>query len=117
VQRPVVVAVVVVGVVEMVADQIVDVVAVRHRLVTASRAVGVRGVVARTGKGVFRSAVLRVLAAHLDCVLVDVVLVRVVQVAVVQVVHVSLVADCHVAAIWAVLVRVALMNLVVFLSH
>jgi hypothetical protein len=73
----VIVAVVVVGMVEVVADQVVDVVAVRHRLVTASRPVGVRGVVARTGKGVFRSAVLRVLAPNLDCVLVDMVLVRV----------------------------------------
>jgi len=113
----VVVAVVAVGMVQVVGDQVVDVIAVRYRLVTASGAVGVPGVVARTGKGVFRSAVLRVLAANLDCVLVDVVLVRVMQVAVVQVVHMSLVTDGHVAAVRTVLVCVVLVNLVLFLGH
>jgi hypothetical protein len=113
----VVVAVVAVGMVEVVGDQIVDVVAVRDGLMTASRAVGVPGVVARTGKGVFRSAVLRVRATNLDCVLVDMVLVRVMQVTVVQIVHMSLVADGHVAAVRTVLVCVVLVNLVPLRGH
>ena len=112
-----IVAVVVVGMVEVVADQVVDVVAVRHRLVTASGAVGMPGFVSRTGKGVFRSAVLGVHAANLDCVLVDVVLVRVMQVAVVQVVHVVFVAHGLVPAVRTVLMRMVLVNLVLVMGH
>jgi hypothetical protein len=67
----VVIAVIAVGMVEMVADQIVDVVAVRDSRVAAALAVNVVGIVAAAPmiRGVSR----RMLLVHGDHVLVDVI--------------------------------------------
>jgi hypothetical protein len=77
----VVVAVVFVRVVQVPVDQVVDVVAVRDRLVTAALSVGVGRIAARVGR-----VAVRMVGVDLEHMLVDVVVVRVVQVAVVQVV-------------------------------
>ena len=101
----VVVAVVAVGVVQVAIDQVIDVVAVRHRFVAAAGAVAVAlGVLAavvagRAGRGVG--------APDRQGVLLDRAAVLVVQVAVVQVVGVAVVLDGRVAAVRPVLMGVA----------
>ena len=98
-QRSVVVAMVVVWPVQPTADQVVEVIAVRNRLVSAIGAVGVPGIAAD------RICVLAgVLLIHGDHVLVDVLFVRVVQMPVMKVVDVIVVADCRVATTRAVFV-------------
>jgi hypothetical protein len=98
-----VVAVVLVGVVQVARDEVVHVVAVRHGFVTATRRMFVVWLV--PAAAVLRGAAVRVVGVDGDGVLVDVALVRMVQVAVVQVVHVAVVQDRHVPAAGAVLVR------------
>lgn len=85
-------------------DQIVDVVAVRHSLMSAAWAVLVGGVVACAV--VARRAGVGVCGGHLDPVLVDVVAVHVMQVPIVKVVDVAVMADRGVAAAGAVHVGV-----------
>jgi hypothetical protein len=110
VDPPVIVAVPLVRVVQVPADQIIEVIAVRDAGVTAPRAVDMGLVVrsalmrGRAGRGVG--------PAHRDHVLVDVIVVDVVQVAVVQVVDVPLVPDGGVPAPRAVDVRMGLVRLV-----
>lgn len=110
-----VVAVVAVGVVEVAVDQIVDVVAVGHGLVSAAGAVDMAVLV--TGAPVFRGASGRVRLADLDHVLVHVVSVGVMEVAVVEVVHVVPVLDGDVAALGAVDVVVVLVLVAVHIDH
>lgn len=96
-----VVAVALVGVVQPPAHEVIDVIAVRHGLVSAVRSVLVVGV-ARGGVGVTSGMCL----VDRDHVLVDVVVVGVVQVAVVEIVDVIVVMDGGVPATRSVLVRV-----------
>jgi hypothetical protein len=91
-----VVAVVAVGMMEMVADEIVDVVAVRDRVVAAPRAMGVVGRV--PAAGVLGRAIARIGATDGEHVLVDMVLVDVVEMPIVQVVRVAVVLDGGMAA-------------------
>jgi len=100
VNLPVVIAVAGVGVVEVPRDQVVRVVAVRHRLVTAPGAVGVRGTVG--GAVVPVGAGRRVGIAHLEGVLIDVVVMGVMEVAVMEVVDVPVMRDNGVPAVGAV---------------
>jgi len=100
---PVIVAVVAVGVVEVVTDQVVDVVAVRHGFVSAAGAVLMVGSV--TFVDVIRAAVGIEIAYRQD-VLVHMVLMRMVEVAIVDVVDMAFVFDGSVAAIRSVLVVV-----------
>jgi hypothetical protein len=87
--------------VEVAVDQVVDVVAVGHRRVTAAAAVGVAGIVVTAG--VSAGAVGRVVRADAQAVLVDVAVgLHVVQVPVVGVVDVVLVDHRRVAASRAV---------------
>jgi hypothetical protein len=109
----VVVAVVAVRVVQVAVDQVVGVVAVRHRFVAAAGTVAVALVV--TAAGVLRGAIGRVGRADLDRMALDAAFAHVVQVAVVQVIDVVAVLDGGVAAGWAMLVVVILVNLV--LAH
>ncbi len=97
-----VVAVIAVRVVQVVGDQVVDVVSVRHGLMPASRAVRVPGLMLTAGMR--RGAVLGVCLTGFDHVLVHMILVRVMQVPVVQVVHMSVVAHRGVATVRTVLV-------------
>jgi hypothetical protein len=103
----VVVAVAVVRMVEVIADEVVDVIAVRHRLVTAIDVVLVLPAPIRVGAAVWMRDV------DLDYVLVDVVAVRMVEVAVVQVVDVVPVDDGGVAAAVAVLMRMIAVDVVI----
>jgi hypothetical protein len=104
VDGPVVVAVVAVWVVKVTADQVVDVLAVRDRLVAAVRSVLVFDLV--FGAVVAGRAVGGVGLADRQCVALDAALAVVVQLAVVEVIHVIVVADGAVTAAWAVLVVV-----------
>lgn len=92
-----------VGVMQVPVDQVVDVIAVGHRLMPAARAVHVVGRV-RAAAVVGRAAV-RVDVGHLDAMLLDhVALFGMVEVPIVQVVDVILVLNGDVAAVWTMLV-------------
>jgi hypothetical protein len=106
----VVVAVVAVLMMQVALHEVVGVVAVRNRVVTAAWSVAMAGVVAVTG--VLRCAAGRVLRADLDPVLIDMAVVGMVEMAVVQVIDVAIVADRGVAASLPVLVRMPLMDVV-----
>jgi hypothetical protein len=100
-----------VGVVEMAADQVVDVTVVRNRLVPAALAVDVLGLVGFAV--VVGSASLRVLGVDREDVLVDVVSVGVMEVAVVQVIDVVAVLHRRVSAAGRVPVLVMFVDLVI----
>ena len=95
--------------VQVAVDQVVDVIAMRHRFVAAVLpvdmlpAVGVAGMIRRAG--------IRVGAPHFQPVFVDVPGVHVVQVAVVEVIHMPGVQNAGVTALVAVLVLVFLMDI------
>ncbi len=108
--RPVVVAVVAVRMVQVAVDEVIDVVAIRDGFVAAAGAVNVLLVVAAAG--MLGRARGRVAGVDREGVVVDMVAVHVVQVAVVQVVGVALVLHGGVAAARAMLVAVV----VVFLA-
>jgi hypothetical protein len=105
-QWPVVVAVVPVRVVQVTVDQVVHMIAVGDRLMSAAGPVHMGGIVsaARVLGGAFGG----VLGGHLDAVLVHVIAVGVVQVTVMEVVHVVPVLDGRVPAAGAVRVVVVL---------
>jgi hypothetical protein len=94
--------------VQVIANEIVDVVAVRYLLMTAVPAVGVSGVVAITG--MLGRALLGMRRIDLHDVLVHVIAVRVMEMTVVQVVHMARVLDGGVTATRSVLVGVIRMN-------
>jgi hypothetical protein len=93
---------------EVIAHQVVDVIAVRHGLMTTRLAVLVIGGMAAAA--VLVRAAIGVRAVDLEHVLVDVTLMGMVQVAVVQVIDVIAVLDAGMAAAWAVAVLVIGMN-------
>lgn len=97
-------------VMEMPANQIVDMIAVRNSFVAAARAVLVSGIVPRTG--VIGRAGRGIGRAHFDGVLIDMIAMRLMQVAVVQVVHMIAVLDGHMAAARPVDVGMAFVDLV-----
>jgi hypothetical protein len=103
-----VVAVAPVRVVEVIAHQVVKMIAVGHGFMTAAWTVNMAGLMARTG--VLRRAGIRVLRGDLQRALVDVISVHGMQAAVVQIVHVAAVADGRVTAAFAVDVRVLRMD-------
>jgi hypothetical protein len=92
------------GVMQVPIDQVVDMVAVRHRLVPASWTVHVPAVV--PAAPVLRCASVRIGRRYLDGVLVNVILVQMVQMAVVEIVDVIAMANGSMPTRAAVLVRV-----------
>jgi hypothetical protein len=98
-----VVAVAVVRVMQVSIDQVVDMVAMRHRLVPAVLPVPMIG---RMGVAIVLVAAIGIAVVDSDAVLVDVVLVRMMQVAIVQVVDVVAVTHGQVAAVRTVTVHV-----------
>jgi hypothetical protein len=111
-QLAVVVAVRVVRMVQVAVDEIVDVVPVRHRLMSAAGAVLVVGGV--PAALMIGSAPGGVRVADFDGVLIDVIRVRAVQMAVAQVINVTGMHDGGMPAVGAVGVVVALVYLVRF---
>jgi hypothetical protein len=108
----VIVAVAAVRMVEVTVDQVVDVIAVRHRLVAARRAMLVSRAVRAAVVG--RRASGRIGRPDFENVFVHVIAVGRVQMAVVEVVDVILVADGGVAAAGAMNVRMASVDSVAF---
>ena len=104
-----IVAVVPIGVVEVTFHNVVDVVAVRNRLVAAVCTVLVTGLVAVTlvPFGAFR----RIVGGDIQFVLVDVAVVERVQMSIVEVVGVIVVNDGRMTAVLAVLMGMVLMHL------
>lgn len=102
-----VVAMVVMGMVKVVTNQIVDVIAVGHRLVPTASSVLVVGRVPFAGMA---DATRGIAFAHVEHVFVDVILMGMVEVPVVDVVDVAVMLDCGVAATWSVLVLVRLVD-------
>lgn len=105
-----IVAVVPVRVVEVVADEEVDVIAVGNGLVTAAFAMDV--LIAMGIALVFRCASIRMLGVDRQDVLVNVIAVWMVQVSAMQVIHVAVVIDRRVSATWTVLVWMLVMPVV-----
>lgn len=77
-------------------DQVVDVVAVRHRLVPATRTVHVAGIVPFTA--MMRGACVRVRTGHGQSMLVVMIAMGMQQMAVLQIIRVPVVFDSYVAA-------------------
>jgi hypothetical protein len=100
----VIVAVIAVRVVQVAADQVIDMVAVRHRLVAAARAVAVGAVM--MAAAVLRRAVRWIGGVDLQAVLFNLAGAGVAQVAVMEIVHVVAMPQADVSATRAVLVRV-----------
>jgi hypothetical protein len=113
--RTVVVAVLAVRVVEVIADQVVDMIAVGHLLVPARRAMPVRGLV--LAAVVLRGAADGVGVVDLQDVLVDVIAVRMVQVSVMQVVDVTVVLHGGMPAGGTVLMGMAGVGVVLGFAH
>jgi len=91
-------------VMKMAIDKVVDVIAVRHRRVTATRSVHMAGLVATAV--VVRRAAVRIFRADFESVLVDMIAMRVVQVTVMQVVDMVAMSDGGVATVRTVLMVV-----------
>jgi len=103
-ERAVVVAVVAVRMVQVASDEVIDMIAVRHRLVAAAGAMRVARLMA--GAAVGSRAAVGVGLGDLDHVLVDMIAVGMVQVPVMQMVHMALMAHGGVTAAGPMLVRV-----------
>jgi hypothetical protein len=99
----VIVAVIAVRMVQMIADAIIDMIAVGHRLVTTARAVNMSGVV--TAAAMVGGASIRVRGRHLDHMLIDMAFMRVVQMALMQIIDMPFVAHGLMSTAGTVLVR------------
>lgn len=99
-----IVAVILVRMVQVIPDEIVDMIAMRHGLVTAGWTMLVLRIV--TSAAVLRSAALGIFRVYPDDVLVDMVAMRMMQMPIMQVVDVTVMADSGVTASVTVLMRV-----------
>lgn len=100
-----VIAVTIVGMMQMTGDDVVDVIAMRHGFMAAVLAVHVARFV--SSAAVIRRTVCGVIAVDVEAMLVVVTIVGVMQVTVVQIIDVVVVLDSRVAAVAAVFVVVA----------
>jgi hypothetical protein len=87
-------------------DEVVDVIAMRHRFVAATGAVDV----AYLMSGARRGASVRVFPGDRDHMLIDMISVHMLKVAIVEVIHVTFVHDCDVSTTGSMLVCVFLVN-------
>jgi hypothetical protein len=106
----VIVAVAAVRLMQVAADQVIDVVAVRYRFVATAWSVGMLFAVGATG--VVWGAVGRISTTDRKLMLVDMIGMRVVEMPFVQIVDVSLVLNRGMAAVRAVLVGMSLVDVV-----
>ena len=97
-----VVAVIAVRVMQVVADAIVHVIAMRNRLVATAGAMNVTRFVATAA--VVGGALVGVTGRYFDHVLIDMIAVRVVQVTIMQIIGVAAMANRGVPAAWTMLV-------------
>ncbi len=97
-----IVAVIPVWMMQATIDQVVDVIAMRNRLVTAPGPMHMAGL--KTGTAMLRRAAVRIAVGYLDHMLVDMIAVRMVQVTVMKVVDVVAVPNGDMTAPGAVLV-------------
>ncbi|APA90320.2 hypothetical protein BJG93_32410 (plasmid) [Paraburkholderia sprentiae WSM5005] len=102
VNRAVVVAVIAVRMVQVAVDEIVDVIAMRHRFMAAPRSVNVARVMAAAA----RRALVRIFGAHFKPVLVYMIAVRVMQMTVMQLINMIVVLDRSMSAVRAMLMVV-----------
>jgi hypothetical protein len=109
----VVVAVILVWMMQMVLHQIVSVITMRNRLVTASRAVGMLRVVGAAGVGGRTRGRIRAAVGERMLVHMAVPTVEAVQMAVMQIIDVVVVLDGRVAASGAVAMRMLIVRLVI----
>jgi hypothetical protein len=107
-----IVAVVAVRMVQVPIHQVIHMVAVRNRFVSACWSVDVRFLVA--GTGMSGSAGIGIGARHRQGMLIDVVAVNVVEMAVVQIIGMAIVLDWRVTAIGTVLMAMTLMRFAFF---
>lgn len=103
IKRPMVVAMIAMLIMQPSLDEVVDVVAVRHRLVSAAGAMNVIGLVAFVS--VFGCATGRIFVGHFNRVRNAVTALGVVKLAVMEIVDVISMPDSGVTASWAVFVR------------
>lgn len=89
------------GMVKVIANEVVDMVAVGHSLVPAAGTVGVAGIVPIAGMG--GGTPLRIGLVYFNHVLVDMILVGVMEMTVVKIIYVVTVTDGRVATIDAML--------------
>ena len=102
--RTVIVAMAAVRMVEMAVDEIINMIAMRHALVTAARTVHVSALMPLAR--VIGRAIRPILAAAFQHMLINVIAVHMMQVTIVQIVGVPVVLDRGVTAAWRVRVRV-----------
>jgi hypothetical protein len=102
-------------VVEVALDEIIDVIAVRHRLVAATGSVLMSGRV--PAAAVLRGAVVWMVSIYRDRMLVDMIAVHVMEMPVMQIVYMTAVADGDMPTTSAVLVRVAGVLRVFAIAH
>lgn len=107
-ERPVIIAMIVVHMVEPSIHQIIDMVAMRHRFVAAIGAMLM--LLAMTVGAV--GAAIGIARAHLDHMLVDMALMRVMEVPVMQIIDMPFMLHCGVAAIGSVGMRMMIMYMV-----
>lgn len=110
-----VVAVIAVGMMKVIANEVVDMVAVGHGLVPAARAVNMPGFMAFPGMN--RCTRIRIGRTDVNHMLVDMVAVRVMEMTVVKIVDMVAVTDRRVAAAGAVLMVVSAGMLVLAVAH
>ena len=103
-----IVAVIAMVVMQMAADQIIDMIAVRNRLVTAIRAVPMLAVVFVAA--VIRRAAIRIAITYADPMLFHPIAADVMQMPVVQIIGVAVVPHCRVSAIRAMHMRMPFMR-------
>lgn len=97
----------VVRMMQMAVDQIVDMIAVRHRRVPAICAVCVAAFMCAAI--VLRSAAVRVAPTRRDAMVIDVIVVHMVHVTIMEIIGVPVVAYCCVTAVWTVGMAVSFM--------
>jgi hypothetical protein len=94
--RTVIITVVAVGMVQVTVDEIVHMVAMRDRFVTAARSMNVSSIM--SGAAMVGRATIRILVAHFNPMFVHMIGVRMVKMAIVEIIHVVAVPDRKMAA-------------------
>ena len=106
-----VVAVIAIGKMQMAVDEIVNVIAMRDRLVAAVGAMDMGSIVAAAVMALGAAGGVRL--AYFHHMLIDMAFMRAMQVAVVEVVDVVVMLDCGMTAVGAMLVRMVLVDFVI----